>query len=217
MNLAHPFPFISNLTNNLLVTLRYPGDDELQMARVKVPLIKGLTSRHIPIDDSGPAKVFVTLDDVIANNLDLLFPGMEIASCELFRITRNINVVRKEETATDLLNFIESELRERAFAPIVRLECEQGMKQAHRGMLAAELGLDPDLDVFDSSGMIGMRSLFEISALDIPELHEIPIQPADHPLLVNDTRNIFYIIRDGRSLCSSSIRISHSRTRWNAF
>lgn len=200
MNLAHPFPFMSNLTTNLLVTLRFPGDDELQMARIKVPLIKGLTSRFLPVDGSDSSSLFVTLDDVIANNLDLLFPGMEIASCELFRVTRNVNVVRKEETATDLLDMIESELRQRPFAPIVRLETEIGMNSAHRGMLAAELGLDPEMDVFESSGLIGMRSLFEIASLDIPELHENPLQPADHPLLATDTRNIFHIIRESGPL-----------------
>jgi len=200
MDLAHPFPFISNLAMNLLVTLRFPGDDELQMARIKVPLIKGLTSRFLPVDDNGSSHVFVTLDDVMANNLDLLFPGMEIASCELFRVTRNVNVVRKEETATDLLDLIESELRARPFAPIVRLETESSMNSAHRGMLAAELGLDPETDVFESSGLIGMRSLFEIAALDIPELHESPLQPADHPLLATDARNIFHIIRESGPL-----------------
>ncbi len=200
MDPAHPFPFISNLTISLLVTLRYPGDDELQMARVKVPIIKGLTSRLMPVDGGDATNVFVTLEDVMANNLDLLFPGMEIASCETFRITRNINVVRREETATDLLNLIESELRQRPFAPIVRLEIEKGMDPTHRGMLTAELGLDPELDVFESSCMLGMGALFEIAALDIPELQVTPLQPADHPLLAMESRNIFHIIRENGPL-----------------
>jgi polyphosphate kinase len=200
MDPAHPFPFISNLTINLLLTMRYPGEDELQMARVKVPSIKGLTSRLLPVDEPGSGHLFVSLDEVMANNLDLLFPGMEIASCEIFRVTRNINVVRNEETATDLLQMIESELRERPFAPIVRLEIESGMDATHRGMLTAELGLDPDLDVFESQGMLGMRDLFEIAALDIPELHDTALHPADHPVLAQDARNIFYIIRENGPL-----------------
>lgn len=200
MDPAHPFPFISNLTINLLVTMRFPGESELQMARVKVPSIKDLTSRLLPVDEPGAGHLFVSLDEVMANNLDLLFPGMEIASCELFRVTRNINVVRNEETATDLLQLIESELRERPFAPIVRLEIEKGMDASHRGMLTAELGLDPALDVFESEGMLGMRDLFEITALDIPELRNAPLQPADHPVLGADMRNIFHIIRENGPL-----------------
>jgi polyphosphate kinase len=110
MDPAHPFPFISNLTINLLVTMRFPGESEIQMARVKVPSISDLTSRLIPVESAGTAHLFVTLDEVMVNNLDLLFPGMEIVSCELFRVTRNVNVDRAEETATDLLEMIESEL-----------------------------------------------------------------------------------------------------------
>ena len=200
MDPAHPFPFISNLTINLLLTMRFPGENELQMARVKVPSIKGLTSRLLPVDEPGAGRLFVSLDEVMANNLDLLFPGMEIASCELFRVTRNINAIRNEETATDLLQLIESELRERQFAPIVRLEIESGMDATHRGMLTAELGLDPVLDVFESQGMLGMRDLFEITALDIPELRDAPLHPADHPVLATDTRNIFHIIRENGPL-----------------
>ena len=196
MDPAHPFPFISNLTINLLLTMRYPGDDEKQMARVKVPRVKGLTSRLIPVSDDEDRREFVKLDDVMANNLDLLFPGMEIISCETFRITRNINVEQTGGMATDLLELIESELRERPFAPIVRLEIEEGMNAAHRGMLAAELGLDPEHDVYDSSAMLGMRDLFEIAKLDIPALRFAPVQPADHPMLATDSRNIFHIIRE---------------------
>ena len=203
MDPAHPFPFISNLAINLLVTMHFPGDTDLQKARVKVPAIKGVASRLIRVESESDDHCFVTLDDVIANNLDLLFPGMEIESCELFRVTRNANVERDEEKAADLLVMIESELRERHFAPIVRLEIEKGMIASHRGMLAAELGLDEEIDVFESHGvhgMLGMRDLFELAALDIPELCYPSHRPADHPMLANDNRSIFHIIRGGGPL-----------------
>ena len=200
MDPAHPFPFISNLTINLLVTMRFPGDDEIQMARVKVPSIPGLTSRLIPVDDEGDGYRFVTLDEVITNNLDLLFPGMEIATCELFRVTRNINIEHEDETATDLLETIESELREREFAPIVRLEIVKGMDAAHRGMLTSELGLDAERDVFESRGLLGMCDLFEIAMLDIPALRDPSHHPVDHPVLATDPRNIFHVIRESGPL-----------------
>lgn len=190
---AHPFPFISNLALNLLVTLRYPGGTAVHMARVKVPVSKDVAPRLLSIDGHH---TFVTLDDVIKNNLDLLFPGMEIESCDLFRVTRNANVEMDEEAADDLLEMIQSELRERHFAPIVRLEVMAGMGSACRGMLAAELGLDEEADVFEMQGMMGIRDLFEIAALNIPELHDPPHRPIDQPRLAHDSRNIFHIIRD---------------------
>ncbi len=194
---THPFPVISNLALNLLVTLRYPNGTMLHMARVKVPLNKDMAPRLLAIDDSH---TFVKLDDVIANNLDLLFPGMEIESCDLFRVSRNANVELDEEQADDLLEMIQSELRERHFAPMVRLEVMKGMDASYRGMLAAELGLDEAADVYEVKGMIGMRDLFEIASLDIPELHDQSHRPIDQPRLAQDSRNIFYIIRDVGSL-----------------
>jgi polyphosphate kinase len=197
MDPAHPFPFISNLALNLLVILRYPGGNEMHMARVKVPVSKDISKRLISVDGSN---TFVTLNDLIITNLDMLFPGMEIESCELFRVTRNAIVEKSEEAANDLLELIESELRERHFAPIVRLEVEKGMDPVHRGMLAAELGLNEAEDVFEVEGMMGMRDLFELAFLDVPELHDPPHRSGDHPLLANDRRNIFHIIRENGPL-----------------
>ena len=193
MDPAHPFPFISNLALNLLVTLRFPGGSEVYMARVKVPVSKDVSKRLIAIDGS---LTFVTLEDLIVNNLDMLFPGMEIASCALFRVTRNAIVEPDVEAANDLLELIETELRERHFAPIVRLEVQCGMEPVHRGMLAAELGLNEEEDVFEVDSMMSMRDLFELAAIDRPELHDKPHRPVDHPLLANDRRNIFHIIRE---------------------
>nr|VFK44279.1 MAG: polyphosphate kinase [Candidatus Kentron sp. TC] len=194
MDPGHPFPFISNLAVNLLVTLRYPGGTGIYMARVKVPLIKGVAPRFLRVGDKN---TFVTLDDVMINNLDLLFPGMEIESCDLFRVTRNANVEMDEESADDLLEMIQSELRERHFAPIVRLEVMPGMNPTLRGMLAAELGLDAETDVFEVQGMLAMRDLFEIASLDIRELHDAPHRPINHTRLDHNRQNIFHIIRKG--------------------
>ncbi|APG26764.1 RNA degradosome polyphosphate kinase [Syntrophotalea acetylenivorans] len=190
---AHPFPFVSNLSLNLLVNLRYPGSGELSLARVKVPVGRG-APRFLPIDDQNR---FVLLEDVMANNLDMLFPAMEVVSCDLFRVTRNANTDKSEEHADDLLALIESALRERKFAPIVRLEILPDMNESHRGLLAAELGLDQEADVFEVNGIIGARDFMQLTALPLPQLKDIPHLPIDHPQLTKG-RNIFYDIREAR-------------------
>lgn len=197
MDPGHPFPFISNLALNLLVSLRHPGGSAIHMARVKVPVTRDIAPRFIRIDGVNS---FVTLDDLITSNLDLLFPGMEIVSCSLFRVTRNAIVELDEEEADDLLAMIETELRHRHFAPIVRLQVASSMSEAHRGMLAAELGLDASADVFEVKALMAQRNLMEIAELDIPELHDPPHKPIDHTRLAHDNRNIFYIIRERGSL-----------------
>jgi polyphosphate kinase len=192
---AHPFPFISNLSLNLLVSLRYPKSRSMSLARVKVPVGLG-TPRLIRV---GKGDHFVRLEDVMMSNLDMLFPGMEIVSCELFRVTRNANTEKDEEEADDLMAMIESELKERKFAPIVRLEVVAGMSPQHRGRLASELELDEENDVFEVSGMLAMRDLFELTRLEYPRLHDPPHHPVDHPQLQSQ-RNIFHIIREAGSI-----------------
>ena len=194
MDPAHPFPFVSNLSLNLLVTARSQNDSDPLMARVKVPIGFGIP-RFLRV---GNQSDFVRLEDVVANNLDLLFPSMLIDSYELFRVTRNANTERDEDEADDLLALIESELRDRRFAPIVRLEVLSGINPVHRGMLAAELGLDERADVFEVDGMLSMRDLGELAAIDAPALHDPPHHPVDHPRLTVG-RSIFHVIRDAGS------------------
>jgi polyphosphate kinase len=195
MDPAHPFPFVSNLSLNLLVTLRYENEGDSLLARVKVP-IGGGTSRYMRV---GNSRTFVDLADVMANNLDLLFPGMEIEACALFRVTRNAVTERDEEEAEDLLEMIEIELRERRFAPIVRLQVERTMQPILRGRIAAELGLDEGSDVFEAEGVLGQRDLIELATLDIPELREPPHAPVP-PIDMLTDGNIFHAIREAKNM-----------------
>jgi polyphosphate kinase len=193
---AHPFPFISNLSLNLLVTLRYPKDSEPMLARVKVPVGTGIP-RFIRTADGAH---LVPLEEIVSHNLDLLFPGMEIDGVESFRVTRNANTERDEEEADDLLAMIESELRDRRLAPTVRLEVSTGMSPVHRGMLASEFGLDERAEVFEVDGMMALRDLAEIAAIENPALRDPPHHPVDHPRLLDTRRNVFHILRDAGTI-----------------
>ena len=189
---AHPFPFISNLSLNLLVHVKYPERDKTALTRIKVPVGAGI-QRFVQLPDRN---AFVALEEIMEHNLDMLLPGMEILSCEKFRVTRNANTERNEEHADDLLSLIESELRDRHFAPIVRLEVVENMDPLHSGMLAAELHLLEEDDVFQVSDcLMAMRDLFQITRLDIPELHDAPHHPIDH-IQLKDSKNIFHKIRE---------------------
>jgi len=192
---AHPFPFISNLSLNLLVTVRYPGDSATSLTRIKVPIGGGI-DRFVRVNDEN---CFIPLEDVVAHNLDLLLPGMDVESCELFRVTRNANTERDEERADDLLAMIVSELRDRKFAPIVRMEIGTDANDLHRGRLAAELNLDEQRDVFDVNGMMALRHLRTIAEIEHPDLHHPPHSGIDHPLLPPDI-NIFRILRERKNL-----------------
>ncbi len=197
MDPAHPFPFISNLSLNLLVAARYVDSDQGTLHRIKVPVGAGVSRFLVVKDDLAESErhVFVALEEVMAHNLDLIFPGMVIDSVELFRVTRNAVVEQDEEEADDLLQMIESELRERRLAPIVRLQVDQKMSVMHRGMLAAELELEESRDVFEVSGMLGHKDLWQIVGLDLPNLHDAPHHAIDNPQLAG-APNIFHVIRE---------------------
>ena len=191
---AHPFPFISNLSLNLLVTLRHDDSEDELRARVKVPVGLGIP-RFLQVPNSH---TFVPLESVMAKNLDVLFPKMEIVACETFYVTRNANTARDEDRADDLLAMIESEVRHRRFANIVRVVVQQGMDLTRRGMLAAELGLDEG-DVFEKRGLLATRDLLSLIDLEIPALRDPPHHPIDHPKLAH-MPNIFHAIRDNGSI-----------------
>ena len=196
MDPAHPFPFISNLSLNILVTTSEPNSAHHFLNRIKVPVGVGVP-RFIRV---GKNYMFITFEDLIANNLDDLFPGLTIHNYEFFRVTRNANADRSEEQANDLLSMIESALRDRKFADIVRLQTGAGMVAHHRGMLAAELGIDEDNDVFDAPGILAKRDLMEIWKIDRADLHYPVHHPYDHPQLLIDEPNIFHIIRKQKAI-----------------
>ncbi len=191
---AHPFPFISNLSLNLLVKLSEVNGNDFT-ARVKVP-VGPHSPRFVRI---GGTHRYVLLEEVVENNLDLLFPNCAVESCQLFRVTRNAAAERDEDGADDLLAMIEAELRDRKFAPSVRLEVEQSMPQSQRFMLAAKLDIDPAAEIYQDDGLLGMADLMEIANLDIPELRDTPHNPIDNTHL-NEGSDIFDSIRKRGSI-----------------
>jgi polyphosphate kinase len=191
---AHPFPFISNLSLSLGVAVRQHGEELPRFARVKVP--QGL-ARFIQIPKSLR---FVCLDDVVAHNLAHLFPSMEVEGAYAFRVTRNADIQRSEETAEDLLDVIQEELRERRFATVVRLEIEQGMPEWIRNLLSAHLEVEPR-DIYELPRPLGLRDLFQVADLMLPHLRDRPWTPVTHPRLLppgaGEEVDLFAEIRKG--------------------
>lgn len=195
---AHPFPFISNLSLNLLVVTSEVSGGNTFLNRIKVPMGIGVP-RFIDCGEQ-PQHVFITFEDLLAHNLELIFPGMVIKGSWVFRVTRNAITERYAEQANDLLVMIETALRDRKFAQIVRLEVEADMDSQLRGMLAAELGIDQENDVYAVDGFIAKRDLMEIYKINRADLHFPPHNPCDHPVLLKEASSIFHIIRDHGSI-----------------
>lgn len=191
---GHPFPFISNLSLSLAILLRHPTRGTEHFARLKVPTSRG---RWVSLDDH----CFIPLEQVIARNLHELFRGMKIEHVHAFQITRNADVRRDEEEADDLLEMMSDELRERRFAPVVRLEVEHTMPDHIRQLLIRELSLSEE-DVYDSEGLIDHSDCAFFADLDFPDHKYPPWNPVTPTRLhfegeSKDEPDIFSIIRSG--------------------
>ncbi len=169
---AHPFPYISGLSLNLAVLLRNPKSDKQHFARVKVPPI---FSRFVPLGDQR----FVPLEDVIAEHLNRLFPGMEVQQVHSFRVTRNEDLEVEEDDAENLLAALEKELLRRRFGPPVRLEVEESIDPAVLELLVGELGVSQD-EVYRLPGPLDLRGLHGIADLSRGELKYPAFLPTTH-------------------------------------
>ena len=171
---GRPFPYISNLSLSLIVRLRDPELDHDSYARVKVP--KEVLPRFVEISKD----TFIPLEDVIARHLDALFPGMQIISHDLFRVTRDADFEVNDE-ADDLLQEVEEELRRRRFGEVVRLEVGAGMDPALRTRLIDWLGVD-ELQVYDVDGILDMSDLWQIVGVEgHADLRQPPWTPVVPP------------------------------------
>jgi len=189
---GHPFPYISNLSLNLVVEVMDPVTSERRIARVKVPPV---LPRFVVMADG---ERFVALEQVIAAHLDTLFPGMTIGAHETFRVTRNADLAVEEDEADDLLVAVEMELQRRRFGRAVRLELAAGASPAVRELLIAELEISPD-SVYPIDAPIDLSGLWAVYALDRPDLHEeawAPMTPPYFATANNEPTDLFAVLRE---------------------
>ena len=166
---AHPFPYISGLSLNLAVRVRNPKTSKQEIARLKVPQ---MLPRFVRVDRSESVdKVrFITLEDLMANHLGDLFPGMEILEHHIFRVTRNEDVEIDEDETENLIQALEKELLRRRFGPPIRLEITEEMDDITLDLLVRELDITTQ-EVYRLPAPLDLGGLFDLSRIDRPDLH----------------------------------------------
>ena len=196
---GHPFPYISDLSLNLAVSVIDDEDGEQRFARVKVP---NLLPRYVALPDG---QRLIPLEQVIAVHLGVLFPGMRIAGCSAFRVTRNADLTLEEEEADDLLAAVEMEVRRRRFGRAVRLELAAGTDPEVRELLQRELDLDDD-DVYDTTAPVGLSGLFAVVAVDRPDLKDPSWLPVTQHRLAGDDDGVRSFFRE---IAAGDILVHH--------
>jgi polyphosphate kinase len=203
---GHRFPFISNLSRNFGVLLAEPAASSSQplFARLKIPNTAAQWVR-LP-DDNGPGTGassttstprgrFVSVSDVIAANLDDLFPGMQILEILPFRVYRDSESPGEQaDDDADLLEIVEAQVKQRRFASPVRLETGPSPSPQILANLLDELSLAP-ADASELPGLLDYTTLFEISDLDRPDLKWRKWTPVVPARLANKSQSIFETIR----------------------
>ncbi|HNM96517.1 MAG TPA: polyphosphate kinase, partial [Marmoricola sp.] len=172
---AHPFPYISGLSINLAVLVANPKTGKEHFARVKVP---GSMARFVSLGDHR----FVPLEDVIAEHLGRLFPGMDVVAAHTFRVTRNEDLEVEEDDAENLLKALEKELLRRKFGPPVRLEVDEDIDERVLNLLISELDVSQE-EVFRLPGPLDLRGLHDVADLDREDLKYPSFLPATHTRL----------------------------------
>ncbi|GAA2472293.1 RNA degradosome polyphosphate kinase [Winogradskya humida] len=193
---AHPFPYISSRSLNLAVVLRDPQDSSGELfARIKVP---NNVPRYVTVQNDSRGARFLPVEELIAEQLDQLFPGMQILEWHLFRVTRNAEVEVDEDRDEDLLQALERELAQRRFGPPVRLEVAASISDHVLDLLARELDMY-DEDVLRVPGLLDLSSLWQVfGECDRDDLKDRPFVPATHPQLADGEvpRSVFNRLRE---------------------
>jgi polyphosphate kinase len=197
---GHPFPNVSNLSLSLAVEVRDPELHTTHFARVKVP--KRLT-RWMAVP--GRAHEFVPLEQVIGENLESLFSGMEVLGWYAFRVTRYSDLeLTNLEDPDDLLATIEERVFERRFGEVIRVEVQDDMPEHLRVLLLEEIRHADfpektslsEADIEDGGHLLDLADLMELSQLDVPELRDPPFTPVVPAELREPETSIFDVIRE---------------------
>ena len=176
---AHPFPFISNLSFNIAALIRDPESGEQQFARVKIPQKNLPRFLKLPVElagDNGALYTAVPLEQVVAFNLTLLFPGMTIEGHYFFRVTRDADLELRELEADDLMIALQEGLRKRRMGgEVVRLEVSDEMPEDVVDLLKEGMAVEAD-DLYRVNGPLGLDDLFGLMGVPLPQFKDEPQQ-----------------------------------------
>lgn len=197
---GRPFPYISNLSLSFAILVKKPSGEK-HFARVKIPSILPRLLRIDKIISPANKKNgtpfyarFIWLEDIIKNNLALLFPGLEVLGAQPFRITRNTDMEIQEDEADDLLELIEENIKQRKFGSVVRLEIAEDMPEFMIETLTENLEITRHA-IHVINGPLGLSSAMELYNLPLHHLKEKPFHPVV-PAIFEEEENIFNTIKN---------------------
>jgi polyphosphate kinase len=184
---THPFPPLNNLSLSLAVKLQDSEDEQItKFAMIRIPR---LLPRFVNIENG----IYITLDSLVREHADDIFPGYDILAATTFRVTRNADIVIEEEEADDFMEILEQGLRRRKKGAFVRLEIEKNCDKALLDFLILHLDIN-DEDIYDYDIPLNLSALWNIiSNKEFSHLNSPMFQPRSLPPFDKDV-SIFKIL-----------------------
>ena len=184
---AHPFPFISNLSLNLAALINDGEESKNQFVRIKIPTKNIgrfiLIPNEIIETEDEREHFFITVEDLIGNNINALFNGMECLNYSFFRVTRDADLELKELEADDLLLAVEQSLQKRRLGgDVVRLEVNENIPQNILKLLIESIAI-PEEYIYFCKSLLGLDDLNYLLKINREDLKENLFIGDTHPLL----------------------------------
>ncbi|MCB0710981.1 MAG: polyphosphate kinase 1 [Ignavibacteriae bacterium] len=197
---GRPFPHLLNRNLNIGFVLRNfyadPENGGFHFAVVQMPAVLG---RFIPVLLDEPGFHFVLIEELVAAHAHALFPGLEVASSNTFRVTRDADIEIAEEEADDLLKVMEEQIRRRKWGKAVRLEVDEKMSEQIRDLLRESLDLEAP-DVYETRGPGNVADFMTLHRIDSRELKDPPFTSRSLRSFHDEEKSIFSVIRSGNIL-----------------
>ncbi|WP_058320509.1 RNA degradosome polyphosphate kinase [Sinorhizobium sp. GL28] len=169
---AHPFPFIPNLGFSMGLQLVSKTGREPMTALLRLPVA---LDRFIRLPDVKNVIRYITLEDMVSQFIDRLFPGYEVKGSGTFRIIRDSDI-EVEEEAEDLVRFFETALKRRRRGSVIRIETDSEMPASLRQFVVQELGV-PENRIAVLPGLLALNTLSEITKAPRDDLRFDPYNP----------------------------------------
>ena len=191
---THPFPVLNSGAIEIALSLRGRGKKQLH-AFVEVPEV---LPRFIRVPEA-PGKTFVLLEDLIMDNLGVLFPDAEVEEYFAFRLTRDMDFTVDDDSFDDLLLHIGRKLLQRRQREPIRIELPKGRRGPLVKWLTGEFKLEPEF-CYGVRGPLHLKQFFQlVDAARDAELLEEPWPPVPVPELAGYD-SIFSAISAHRSI-----------------
>ncbi|NRA64384.1 MAG: polyphosphate kinase 1 [Pseudobacteriovorax sp.] len=187
---AHPFPFLTNLTQYLLIEFKSSQWNKFDIPPIAFVEVPHVLPRFVKVETNK----YILLEEIISQFIDSLFWGLEISGIHHIRVTRDLDISLLENEVVDLLQSVQNQVKARDQAKAIRCETSADIPSHLLAFLLRTIGLQKS-DVYEVEGPVGLNSLFELYRLPLSTLKFEPFNPRI-PSQFRKNSNIFSIIQD---------------------